>query len=202
MRAGSYHGAADELEAARADVAIVHAGWTGLHARFSEPGLRRQWQQWASETIATSRQSGEAAILIDKLRRQVHLYRGGRLTASFPAELGANGLRRKEHSGDRATPEGRYRVTQRKDGRSTRYYKALLINYPNDEDRMRFALGKVRGIIPTRVSIGNLIEIHGEGGEGRDWTEGCVALANPDMDRVFALAEEGTPVTIVGTYER
>ena len=67
---------------------------------------------------------------------------------------------------------------------------------------MRFALGKVRGIIPTRVGIGNLIEIHGEGGEGRDWTDGCVALANPDMDRVFALTEVGTPVTIVGTYER
>lgn len=202
MRAGSYSGAAGELEAARADAAIVHAGWTALHARFSDPTLRRQWQQWASETIATSRQNGETAILIDKLRRQVHVYRGGRPVASFPAELGANGLRRKEHSGDRATPEGRYHVTQRKDGRSTRYYKALLINYPNDEDRMRFALGKSRGAIPTRVGIGNLIEIHGEGGEGRDWTDGCVALANLDMDRVFALVEVGTPVTIVGTYER
>lgn len=202
VRADSYHGVATELEAARADAAIVHSVWTALHARFSDPSLRRQWQQWANETVEASRRTGEAAIVIDKLRRQVHIYRGGRAVGSFPAELGANGLRRKEHSGDRATPEGRYRVTQRKNGHSTRYYKALLINYPNDEDRMRFALGKVRGSIPSRVGIGNLIEIHGEGGQGHDWTDGCIALANSDMDRVFAAANEGTPVTIVGTYER
>ena len=67
---------------------------------------------------------------------------------------------------------------------------------------MRFALGQGRGTILTGVGIGNLIEIHGDGGEGRDWTDGCVALANPDMDRVFAHVRVGTPVTIVGTYER
>lgn len=202
VRAGSFAAAENELVAARADGAIVHAGWSALHARFSDPTLRRQWRSWVTETIQGSKNEGEVAIVVDKLRRRVLIFDAGREVASFRAELGANGLRRKEHAGDRATPEGRYRVVQRKEGRHTRYYKALLINYPNDEDRMRFALGKTRGSIPYRAGIGNLIEIHGDGGEGLDWTDGCVALTNEDMDRVYAAAQVGTPVTIVGTYER
>lgn len=202
VRAGSHAAAGAELEAARQDCAVVHAGWSALHARFSDPTLRRQWRSWVADTIETSKSQGEVAIIVDKLRRRVVLYDAGREVGSFRAELGANGLRRKEHAGDRATPEGRYRVVQRKEGRHTRYYKALLIDYPNDEDRMRFALGKTRGLIPFRTGIGSLIEIHGDGGEGLDWTDGCVALTNENMDRVYAVARVGTPVTIVGTYER
>jgi len=201
-RAGAHASAVAELEAARQDCAEIHAGWSALHARFSDPALRRQWRRWVAETIEASRNEGSVAIVVDKLRRRVVVYEAGKEVGSFRAELGANGLRRKEHAGDRATPEGRYRVVQRKEGRHTRFYKALLIDYPNDEDRMRFALGKTRGLIPHRVGIGSLIEIHGGGGEGSDWTDGCVALSNPDMDRVYALARVGTPVTIVGTYER
>ena len=202
MGAGAHTAAGVELEAARQDCAIVHAAWSGLHARFSDPVLRRQWRSWVADTIETSESQGEVAIIVDKLRRRVLLYDAGREVGSFRAELGANGLRRKEHAGDRATPEGRYWVVERKEGRHTRYYKALLINYPNDEDRMRFALGKTRGVIPHRAGIGSLIEIHGAGGAGRDWTDGCVALTNEDMDRVYAVTRVGTPVTIVGTYER
>jgi L,D-peptidoglycan transpeptidase YkuD (ErfK/YbiS/YcfS/YnhG family) len=56
------------------------------------------------------------------------------------------------------------------------------------------------GTVPRRAGIGSLIEIHGDGGQGRDWTDGCVALDNRDMDRVFARASVGTTVTIVGTF--
>jgi hypothetical protein len=55
--------------------------------------------------------------------------------------------------------------------------------------------------LPAGARIGGLIEIHGEGGRNRDWTSGCVALANGDMDRVFDRAGIGTPVTIVGSNE-
>jgi L,D-peptidoglycan transpeptidase YkuD (ErfK/YbiS/YcfS/YnhG family) len=195
-----YQDAAEHLARARADAVVVHQGWVGVHARFSDPALLKRWRGWAQLTIEESKRTGSPAILVDKLRRQVTLYRNGRLVLRFHAELGANGLRPKEHAGDHATPEGKYRVVEKKDVSSTRYYKALLINYPNDEDRMRFALGKQRGTIPQRAGIGNLIEIHGEGGQGRDWTAGCVALANNDMDSLWAAAGIGTAVTIVGTY--
>jgi murein L,D-transpeptidase YafK len=190
------------LRQSLADCAIVHEAFASLHGRFFEPSLRRQWQAWVEETLAESQREGIAVIIVDKLRRRLTVYRDGQVLASFPAELGANGLRPKEHAGDRATPEGRYRVVQKKQGPATQYYKALLINYPNEEDRQRFARAQSQGKIPWRAGIGGLIEIHGEGGEGRDWTDGCVALRNTDMDKVFAWAQVGTPVTIVGTYER
>jgi lipoprotein-anchoring transpeptidase ErfK/SrfK len=203
LAAGGRQGqAAEELAEARQGAAVVHGEWRALHARFGDPRNLRLWREWAEETIETSRRADETVILIDKLRRRVTLYSDGRQIAHFPAELGANGLRRKEHAGDRATPEGLYRVVQVKRAPVTKFYKALLINYPNDEDRMRFALGQRRGAISHGARIGNLIEIHGAGGEGRDWTDGCVALTNEDMDRLFAHVRVGTPVTIVGTYER
>ena len=198
---GAWGRAADKLEEARANATIVHKGWLALHARFSSRALIRQWKAWAESTIDESRELGEYAILVDKLRRQLTVYYRGLRMATYSAELGANGLRRKEHSGDRATPEGRYHVVELKEGRQTRYYKALLLDYPNAEDRARFEWGRRRGTIPLRAGIGSLIEIHGEGGDGRDWTDGCIALANSDMDKVFARARVGTPVTIVGTYE-
>jgi L,D-peptidoglycan transpeptidase YkuD (ErfK/YbiS/YcfS/YnhG family) len=200
--AGRRQEAADELAKAHASAAVVHRKWIALHARFSDPANLRLWRTWAEQTIEESRRTGESALLIDKLRRRVFLYRAGRVTASYPAELGANGLVRKEHSGDRATPEGRYHIVMVKRAPQTKFNKALLINYPNDEDRRRFALGRRRGTISRGAGIGNLIEIHGDGGEGHDWTDGCVALSNEDMDRLFGHVRVGTPVTIVGTYER
>lgn len=200
-RLGQWREARELTSAAVHDLAIVHREFANLHARFSDPALRRQWQSWAEQTLAESREQGIVAIIVDKLRRKLFVYRNGELLASFPAELGANGLRPKQHAGDRATPEGRYRVVQKKQGAATKYYKALLINYPNEQDRARYLQAKRKGTIPWRAGIGSLIEIHGDGGEGRDWTDGCVALRNADMDRVFAWAQVGTPVTIVGTYE-
>lgn len=199
---GKWEEAANKLRQARQAGLIVHESWTELHSRFADPTLRRQWQTWANETIAASRAQGAPAIIVDKLNRRLDLYIAGALTRSYPAELGANGLRRKQHAGDRATPEGIYRVVDLKSGHRTIYYKALLIDYPNREDRARFEALRRRGALPPRVGIGNLIEIHGHGGEGTDWTDGCVALTNQDMDEVFALSRLGTLVTIVGTYVR
>jgi L,D-peptidoglycan transpeptidase YkuD (ErfK/YbiS/YcfS/YnhG family) len=199
---GDWEGATRAMNQAREAALLVHQAWSELHSRFTDPALRRQWQHWANETIAHSRRDGSTVILVDKLNRRLDLYRGGVLVRSYPAELGANGLRRKQHSGDRATPEGIYRVVDLKSGHRTKYYKALLIDYPNEDDRARFEAARRRGAIPWRVGIGSLIEIHGAGGEGRDWTDGCVALTNQDMDEVFAASRLGTLVTIVGTYGR
>lgn len=200
-RLGQWQQASDLVKVAVNDLAIVHREFANLHARFSDPRLLAQWRYWVAATIEESASLGISAIVVDKLRRRLTVYQNGKPIASFPAELGANGLRPKQHAGDRATPEGRYRVVEKKQGSATKYYKALLIDYPNDQDRARYLQAKKQGTIPWRAGIGSLIEIHGEGGEGRDWTDGCVALRNADMDRVFAWAQVGTPVTIVGTYE-
>jgi len=200
--AGSYDQAVDKLRKAREDASVVHASWLGLHERFSDRRLRRQWRTIADAVVQESRDLQHFGIVVDKLKRELILYYRGLRMATFHAELGANGLKRKEFSGDRATPEGVYRIIEFKQGKRTGYYKALLLDYPNAEDRVRFDLGKRRGTIPRRAGIGGLIEIHGDGGAGADWTDGCVALSNEDMDVIFSRVRLGTPVAIVGTYGR
>jgi len=156
------------------------------------------WAGWARSGIASSRKTGGAMILVDKLRHRCHLYSGGRLVRSYDADLGPHWLGNKEASGDKRTPEGSYHVTQKKSGGNTKYYRALLLNYPNEEDRRRFAAGKRAGRIGRGQRIGGLIEIHGDGGRGYDWTLGCVALRNKDAADLYDRVSVGTPVIIVG----
>jgi hypothetical protein len=198
--ASHYQRASDKLRQASADIAIVHRAWLSLHARFSDARLRGEWAELAGAVVQESRDQASFAIVVDKLRRQLILYYRGLRMAAFEAELGANGLRQKEHAGDRATPEGLYRVVRMKEGRATKYYKALLVDYPNERDRARFEVMKRRGQIPPRAGIGGQIEIHGEGGQGNDWTDGCIALTNKNMDILFGRVKVGTPVAIVGTF--
>ncbi len=161
---------------------------------------RKLWAMWASETVQWSQRTGGIAILVRKLDRRCDVYRNGRLIESYPAELGIRWMGYKMRRGDHATPEGRYHVIKKKT--VTKYYKALEINYPNEDDRRRFNQARSKGLIPRNASIGSLIQIHGSGGRGSDWTEGCVALRNSDLDEVFRIAQVGTPVTIVGAWER
>lgn len=159
----------------------------------------RKWRSWVEETIALSARENREAIIVDKLAHVCMAYRGGQLQTQYPIELGPRWLGQKRRNGDGATPEGRYFITKKKENAETRYYKALEINYPNDEDRLRFAAAQNDGTIPRSAHPGGLIEIHGEGGKGADWTAGCVALQNPHIDEIYALANIGTPVTIVGS---
>jgi murein L,D-transpeptidase YafK len=105
----------------------------------------------------------------------------------------------KVRAGDDATPEGRYRITQVRGPNQTRYYRALMLDYPNAEDLARFRKLKRAGRVSRRDDVGSLIEIHGHGGRSQDWTKGCVALDNDDMDDLVPRVRVGTAVTIVGT---
>jgi L,D-peptidoglycan transpeptidase YkuD (ErfK/YbiS/YcfS/YnhG family) len=193
-------------EAARsAEIAIqrsaeVSRAWSALHARFEDRGALRDWGVMVRATIAESERDRSTVFIIDKLRRQLEVYSQGKRIATFTdVELGSRGLKQKMHAGDKATPEGRYRVTEVRSRGQTKYYKALMLDYPNSEDRRRFEQMRRRGTIPKGVGPGSLIEIHGHGGRGKDWTDGCIALKNSEMDRLFQWARVNTAVTIVGT---
>jgi len=160
-----------------------------------------QWRQWARETIAWSASQGAVAIVVDKMGRVCKVYRFGRLSAEYPIELGANWIGDKQSRGDKATPEGRYHVRKKKGQGYTKYHRALEIDYPNEADLKWFREAKRRGQLSAGARIGGIIEIHGEGGRGENWTEGCVALRNGDMEQVFEIAGVGTPVTIVGALD-
>ena len=166
-------------------------------ARYLDPGQVRAWKRAADETIAESRKKGMTVLIVSKLERRLAVYKNGALIRTFDVGLGFNGLADKRHSGDNATPEGRYSIVKKIP--SSLYYKALLINYPNDEDRRWFAQEKAKGNIPKSVGIGGDVEIHGGGQDSL--TRGCVSLDNDKMDELYGLVAVGTPVTIIGTME-
>lgn len=158
-----------------------------------------KWKQWVDRTIRESQQNKSYAIIIDKYSRKCLVYLGGVKKYEYNVELGKNWVGDKRERGDKATPEGMYKVVRKFGSGRTKYHKALLIDYPNETDKAEFRRAVADGTLPRTARIGSLIEIHGEGGRGYNWTEGCVALTNEDMDVVFRIAGEGTPVTIVGS---
>lgn len=157
------------------------------------------WKNWADKTIKDSKKNRDYSIIIDKFSRKFIVYQNGTIKWEFNVELGKNWVGDKRVRGDNATPEGMYKITRKNDSNKTKYYKALLLDYPNDEDIAHFNSEIAHGSLPSSAKIGGLIEIHGNGGKGVDWTEGCIALTDGEMDKVFKIAKVGTPVTIVGS---
>ncbi len=171
-------------------------GTTSLKAYFNRYPL---WKKWADNTIRESRQKQAYSIIIDKYSRKCHVYYGGVKKFEYTVELGRNWVGDKRVKGDKATPEGMYKIIRKFGSNKTKYHKALLIDYPNETDLEEFKQEIAKGTLPRSAKIGSLIEIHGDGGRGIDWTEGCVALTNDEIDELYKVAREGTPVTIVGS---
>jgi L,D-peptidoglycan transpeptidase YkuD (ErfK/YbiS/YcfS/YnhG family) len=180
-------GLADEAERA----VLTHI------SRYLDPVQVRNWKTAAEETIAESKRRGTTVLIVSKLERRLAVYKSGRLFRTYEVGLGFNGLADKRYAGDNATPEGRYKIVRKIP--SSLYYKALLIDYPNDEDRSWFAREKAGGRIPRSAGIGGDVEIHGGGQDSL--TRGCVSLDNNKMDELYDLVAVGTPITIIGTME-
>jgi len=188
-----------KLETAKSNLSDVARHTSSLlNNYFSNLGT---WKRWADQTIRESAQNQSYAIIVDKFAGKCYLYLGGKLKTTFEAELGKNWIGEKRYAGDKATPEGRYRITKKKEGHSTKYHKAMLINYPNDEDKRRFQEAVRKQELSRSTKIGGMIEIHGGGGKGINWTDGCVALENTQMDALYRQVSVGCPVTIVGSLQ-
>lgn len=158
-----------------------------------------EWKRLVDTTIAESRANQDYSIVVDKFSRKVFVYLNGEVLKEYSAELGRNWVGDKRVRGDKATPEGKYKIIKKFESDSTKYYKALLLNYPNDEDTAYFEAAIEKGALPRSAKIGGMIEIHGNGGKGSDWTAGCIALTDREMDSLFKIVKIGTPVTIVGS---
>jgi lipoprotein-anchoring transpeptidase ErfK/SrfK len=134
-------------------------------------------------------------IVVNKTQRKLFLYQQGELCKMYPVDLGKNPKGPKLHQGDMKTPEGDYRVIEKRDRGQTQFYLAFLLNYPNEIDRRRYEMAVKNGVVPNEIGIGSLIEIHGEG-IGFDWTKGCIALDNRHMQELFRQIPVGTVVKI------
>ncbi|HEU4684132.1 MAG TPA: L,D-transpeptidase [Nitrospira sp.] len=161
------------------------------------------WQQMVKETVDWSREHRSSAIVVSKADRLLTLYRNGQKVLAYSVRLGFNGIREKLYQGDGATPEGRYRVVGKRGQGQTQFYRALVLDYPNAEDRKRFVSQQKIGHLPRSRSIGGQIEIHGIENGLMAQTLGCIMLDNPQMSSLFNRVDKGTPVTIVGAlHER
>lgn len=135
-------------------------------------------------------------VRVIKSERKLMLFAEGKVIRQFKVALGSNPQGHKQQEGDKRTPEGRYTLDYKK--ADSAFYKAIHISYPNPSD---VASAKKRGVSP-----GGQIMIHGQkNGLGwfnflsqrSDWTEGCIALKNDEMDVVWNLVKEGTPIEIL-----
>jgi murein L,D-transpeptidase YafK len=134
-------------------------------------------------------------IVVEKAAHRMSLYAGDRLVRTYAISLGGGGLAPKVRSGDRRTPEGDYRITGRNP--RSRYHLALRIGYPTPAQT---AAARAKGIDP-----GGDIMIHGlpngRGAlsalyKGQDWTDGCIALTDPEIEEVWTLVRDGAAVRI------
>ena len=155
-------------------------------------------------------------ILVSKRQKRQGLYRGLELIMEVNADFGYNAYSDKVKRGSEGerdhwrTPEGVFYVVRK--NRHSQFYRAFLLNYPNAEDAWR---GLNSGLIsqrehdaimeaerlgvppPMNTTLGGMIEIHGDGtGLATNWTQGCVAVRNQDMDALWMWVAEGTPVVI------
>lgn len=148
-------------------------------------------------------------IYVLKAKRRLLVLQGKTLVREFPCALGPHPKGTKYYQGDGRTPEGKFEIC-RKNGYS-RFYKSLGLNYPTIGDAKQ---ALAQGIIshsqycsikdadvemrlpPSNTILGGQVFIHG-GGCKPDWTLGCIAVDNRDMDQLFDVARIGTPVYIM-----
>ena len=134
-------------------------------------------------------------VKVDKSERKLFLYSNGEVVKTYSVALGENeGPKKQEY--DKKTPEGNYSLIEKKP--NSKFHKAILISYPNKDD---IANSKRNGVNP-----GGLIEIHGQYNswwsrfdvlwQWKNWTDGCIALSNKDMDDLWNLVQIPTPIEI------
>ena len=128
------------------------------------------------------------AIRVFKSARKMELLRDGKVLRSYRIALGDAPVGPKRQQGDERTPEGDYLITYR--NAQSRFYLSLRLSYPNPADR---AQASKRGVDP-----GGDIMIHGSTppGYARDWTDGCIAVTNAQIEEIWRLVPVGTPIRI------
>lgn len=129
-------------------------------------------------------------IVANKGTRQLQLMHNSTVLASFHFEMGFAPYGHKRFEGDGRTPEGLYSINRRNP--QSEYHLSLGISYPNTED---YAQAVAQGRSP-----GGDIFIHGTPRSvlGQpDWTVGCIAVTNDEVELIYAMVEDGTPILIV-----
>jgi murein L,D-transpeptidase YafK len=129
-------------------------------------------------------------LVVNKGEREMFLYHNRRVLKRYDVDLGFAPAGHKAFEGDGKTPEGEYHIDRRNP--DSAFHLSLGVSYPNEQD---IAFARAHGKSP-----GGDIFIHGEpsllGFLKPDWTAGCIAVTNREMEDVYAMVRTGTPITI------
>jgi murein L,D-transpeptidase YafK len=134
-------------------------------------------------------------VVVEKSARRLSVYSHGQLLKSYSVALGRQPLGTKSREGDNRTPEGVYRIDAHNPASS--FHRALHLSYPSAADTARArAAGQDPGgdimIHGIRNGLGWLGRVH----RTMDWTRGCIAVTNPEIEELFRAVPDGTPVEI------
>ncbi len=133
-------------------------------------------------------------VVVNKGARKVHLLHNDSVLKSYKMDLGFAPEGHKERRGDGKTPEGTYLIDRRNP--NSEFHLSLGISYPNDADRLR--------ALAAGYNPGGDIFIHGEPNKKADrkqskrpdWTAGCISVKNRQIETMYAMVKDGTPITI------
>jgi murein L,D-transpeptidase YafK len=129
-------------------------------------------------------------VVVNKAPRTMHLVSRNRILTSYDINLGFDPVGHKQFEGDGRTPEGLYQIDRRNP--KSDYHLSLGMSYPNEQD-IQFAqsMGK---------SPGGNIFIHGQKERGKpddkDWTWGCIAVTNKEIEEIYMMVRTGTPIQV------
>ena len=131
----------------------------------------------------------------------MELFAGDVSVASYRVAIGPGGMGPKRQEGDQVTPVGRYHIVHKA---PSQFHIFMLLDYPNASDRERFAQLKRDGVLSANATIGGAVGIHGAPRQAEwkrshkeyDWTLGCVAVDDDEIERIAAQVEAGTVVDI------
>ena len=139
------------------------------------------------------------SVQVQKANRKMYLLHNSKVIKAYDIGLGGVPVGAKEYEGDLKTPEGIYYITHRNP--NSTYHLSLGISYPNNEDRANAVLlGKppggdimIHGGPPRKAKAnGKPRKV-----SSRDWTAGCIALTDEEIERVYAMINPGTPIVIL-----
>ena len=145
--------------------------------------------------LSFSSLAGVDLVKVDKSENKMYLLDNGKVIKEYHVAFGENPKGHKEQEGDEKTPEGTYTLDYKKEDSS--FYRAMHISYPN---KMDLEHAKDKG-----VSAGGFIMVHGQRNklgwpssvtQKFNWTNGCIALTNAEMDEFMSLVNIGTKIQI------
>lgn len=181
---------------------LIAGGGLLIKEHRSKPTLSLPfYKATTSKRVSSLLPIAPVSIVIDKSNYELYVYDAKGWYATYPVVFGNSSLADKKMEGDRNTPEGSFKIVNKRV--HEKWSRYLGLDYPTQESLAKFNERKRRGEIPSSARPGAGIGIHGVWPHEdfvvdryKNWTNGCISLKNSDVQDLYTYIPVGTPVTI------